>query len=33
MGVIKKLVPNVEIACFESMFAITVVVNVLGYGY
>lgn len=33
MGTIKKLIPNVEIACFGIMFAIAVVVNVLGYGY
>ncbi len=33
MGTIKKLIPNAEIACFEIMFAIAVVVNVLGYGY
>lgn len=33
MSMIKKVVPNVEIACFEIMFAIAVVVNVLGYGY
>lgn len=33
MSLLKKLVPSVEIACFEIMFAIAVVVNVLGYGY